>query len=43
MFYDVADKHYLSYVLKERAFLEISEIMTCSRCVTFRVHLSNIE
>ena len=45
MFYDVADKHYLRNVLKERIFLEISEelSMTCSRGVKFTIYLSNLK
>ena len=44
LLYDVADKHYLSHVLKERAFLEIAELvnMTGSVCVQFTIYLPNL-
>ena len=45
LLYDVADKHYLSNVLKERAFREIAEElnMTGSVCVTFTINLPNLK
>ena len=45
LLYDVADKHYLNHVLKERAFLEIAEVinMTGSVCVKFKIDLPNLK
>ena len=45
LLYDVTDKHYLSHVLKERAFLEIAEVinMTGSLCIQFTIDLPNLK
>ena len=45
LLYDVADKNYLSHVLKERAFREIvAEMnMTGSICVKFTIDLPNLK
>ena len=45
LFYDVADKHYLSHVLKERVFREIAEEinMTGNACVKFTIDLPNLK
>ena len=45
LLHDVADKHYLNHVLKERALLEIAEVinMTGSVCVQFTIDLPNLK
>ena len=45
LLHDVAGKHYINHVLKERAFLEIAEVinMTGSVCVQFTIDLPNLK
>ena len=45
LLYDVADKHYLNYVLKENALLEIGQVtnMTGSVCVQLTIDLPNLK
>ena len=45
LLYDVADNYYLNHVLKERAFLDIAEVIniTGSVCVQFTIDLPNLK